>query len=61
MEIAEADFEFLQNFSFYITYRLVAITRHQLPETTNRKAILVYKLFANAGMVHILLFASRLQ
>ncbi|KAN0090582.1 hypothetical protein V8E51_019161 [Hyaloscypha variabilis] len=56
MGIAEADFQFLQNFSFYVAYRLVAITRHQLPETTNRKAVLIYKLFANAGMVHILLF-----
>lgn len=53
MGITDADFLSLQLYCFQLLYRLIGLVRYHVPES-NPNA-LIYGLFGNAGLLHILL------
>jgi hypothetical protein len=55
MKITEADFELLQQYSYHLVYRLIALVQYHIPEALNQNAQ-IYGLFGNAGIAHVLMF-----
>jgi hypothetical protein len=53
MNISEKDFQSLQLYSYQLMYRLIALVQYEIPASNNA---LIYGLFGNAGLMHILMF-----
>lgn len=54
MKIPESEFQSLQLYTYQLMYRLIALVHYEIP-ASNLNA-LIYGLFGNAGLVHILMF-----
>jgi len=59
MDIPEADFQALQSYCTQLMYRLIALIQYEIPEQQNSNA-LIFKLFGNAAVAHILMFTYNL-
>ena len=59
MDIPEADFQALQSYCTQLMYRLIALIQYEIPDPLNTNA-LIFKLFGNAAVAHILMFTYNL-
>lgn len=59
MGITEAEFQSLQSYCTQLIYRLIALVQYKIPNSRNQNA-LVYRMFGNAAVAHILMFTYNL-
>ena len=55
MKITNTEFELLQLYSFRLMYRLIALVQYEIHDSLNQNT-LIYGLFGNAGLAHIVMF-----
>jgi hypothetical protein len=55
LSVTEAEFHSFQLYTFQLMHRLIALAQYETPELQNRNA-LIYGLFGNAAMIHIMMF-----
>ncbi|KAE9380996.1 hypothetical protein N431DRAFT_477794 [Stipitochalara longipes BDJ] len=59
IDIPEAEFQALQSYCTQLMYRLIALIQYEVPDLLNPNA-LIFKLFGNAAVAHILMFTYNL-
>jgi hypothetical protein len=48
-------FEWLRGYPDPLVHRLIALAQYQLPQSPNQNNAIIYKLFGNAGLAHIVM------